>query len=127
MTATSAPTMTHGLTDAERRAFVRAIASNDAARVVRVAHGVYQVPSATQPGTVYTVTGTRLDGADFRCSCPAGARRLPCRHQAALRLRKVQEAAKAQARKLAQAPAVTMPAAVMRQHPHPTLKRVALT
>jgi hypothetical protein len=115
--------MTHGLTDAERNALVKAIAGNDAAKVVRVAHGVYQVPSATQPGTVYTVTGTRLDGADFRCSCPAGARRLPCRHQAALRLRKVQEAARAQARKLAQAPAVTVSAA---RHPYPSRRQVEL-
>jgi hypothetical protein len=123
MTASAIPTMTHGLTDAERNALVKALAGDDAAKVVRVAHGVYQVPSATQPGTVYTVTGTRLDGADFRCSCPAGARRLPCRHQAALRLRKVQEAAKAQARKLAQAPAVTVPAA---QHPYPSRHEVEL-
>jgi hypothetical protein len=123
MTSYERPTMTHVLSAAERNALMKAIAGNDAAKVVRIAHGVYQVPSATQPGTVYTVTGIRLDGADFRCSCPAGARRLPCRHQAALRLRKVQEAAKAQARKLAQAPAVTMPAA---RHPYPSRRQVEL-
>jgi hypothetical protein len=96
------------LSKSERQAFHKALANDGAAKVERVECGIYLVPSATDAGTVYTVTGFRTDGADFRCTCPAGERGIPCWHKCAVRLRKVQEAARAQARKLHRA---TAPAA----------------
>jgi hypothetical protein len=111
MIATSAPTMTHGLTASERKALVKAIKLNGAALVMRLEHGIYAVPSQTQPGVEYLVCGVKLDGSDHTCTCEAGNRGIPCWHVAAVRLARVQAEAKRQARKLAQAPTVTMPAA----------------
>jgi hypothetical protein len=124
VTATALPTMTHGLTASERKALVKAIKLNGAALVTRLEHGIYAVPSQTQPGVEYLVCGVRMDGSDLTCTCEAGQRGIPCWHRAATRLRRVQEAAKAQARKLAQAPAVTVPAV---RHPYPSRHEVALT
>jgi hypothetical protein len=56
-------------------------------------------------------------------TCEAGQRGIPCWHRAATRLRRVQEEARRQDRKLAQAPAVTMSAAAPR---HQALRRVEL-
>jgi hypothetical protein len=124
MTAFVAPTMTHGLTASERKALVKAIKLNGAALVTRLEYGVYAVPSQTQPGVEYLVRGVRLDGSDHSCTCEAGNRGIPCWHVAAVRLARVQAEAKRQARKLAQAPAVTVPAA---RHPYPSRHEVALT
>jgi hypothetical protein len=103
MTATAIPTMTHGLTAAQRKALVKAIKLNGAALVTRLEYGVYAVPSQTQPGVEYLVRGVRLDGSDHSCTCEAGNRGIPCWHIAAVRLARVQAEAKRQARKLAQA------------------------
>jgi hypothetical protein len=124
MTAYERPTMTHGLTAAQRKALVKAIKLNGAALVMRLEHGIYAVPSQTQPGIEYLVCGVKLDGSDHTCSCEAGNRGIPCWHVAAVRLARVQAEAKRQARKLAQAPAVTMPAA---RHPYPSRREVMLT
>jgi hypothetical protein len=124
MTTFAAPTMTHGLTAAQRKALVKAIKLNGAALVTRLEHGIYAVPSQTQPGVEYLVCGVKLDGSDLTCTCEAGQRGIPCWHRAATRLRRVQEEAKRQARKLAQAPVVPVPAA---RHPYPSRKQVALT
>jgi hypothetical protein len=124
MTAFVAPTMTHGLTASERKALVKAIKLNGAALVTRLEYGVYAVPSQTQPGVEYLVRGVRLDGSDHSCTCEAGNRGIPCWHVAAVRLARVQAEAKRQARKLAQAPAVTVPAA---RHPYPSRRQVELT
>jgi hypothetical protein len=124
MTATDLPTMTHGLTAAQRKALVKAIKLNGAALVTRLEHGIYAVPSQTRPGVEYLVCGVRMDGSDHTCTCEAGNRGTPCWHIAAVRLARVQAEAKRQARKLAQAPAVTVPAA---KHPYPSRHEVALT
>jgi hypothetical protein len=110
MIATSAPTMTHGLTAAQRNAFARAIAGNLAATVRRLDRGLYEVPSTTDASVTYIVCG--VQAREMTCTCVAGQRRRFCKHIAAVLLRKTQEMALAQARKLAQAPAVTMPAAM---------------
>ena len=89
----------------ERNALSRAVHSNGPAQVRRLSYGKYAVPSASEPGVVYIVTGTAMDGSDHRCTCVAGQHGRPCWHAAAVRLRRVQETAKAQARKLAQQPA----------------------
>jgi hypothetical protein len=124
MIATSAPTMTHGLTAAQRNALVKAIKLNGASLVTRLEHGIYAVPSQTQPGVEYLVCGVKLDGSDHSCTCEAGNRGIPCWHMAAVRLARVQAEAKRQARKLTQAPAVTVPVA---RHPYPSRHEVALT
>jgi hypothetical protein len=120
MTASAAPTMTHGLTERERRAFTRAIHSNLAARVQRVAPRRYLVPS-TSSSDVYAVW--QDEAGTLHCPCVAGSLGHACTHKAAVLLRKTQEAALAQARKLAQAPAVTLPAA---KHPYPSRRLVEL-
>jgi hypothetical protein len=123
MTAYERPTMTHGLTASERKALVKAIKLNGAALVTRLQHGIYAVPSQTQPGVEYLVCGVRMDGSDHSCTCEAGNRGIPCWHIAAVRLARVQAEAKRQARKLAQAPAGTDTAA---RHPYPSRREVAL-
>jgi hypothetical protein len=107
----------------ERNALHKALVLDGAARVKRLSHGRYAVPSQTQPGVEYLVCGVRMDGRDHTCSCEAGNRGIPCWHVAAVRLARVQSEAKRQARRLAQAPAVTMPA----RHPYPSRHEVALT
>ena len=52
-------------------------------------HGVYEVPSASEPATVYVVTTVAGDGSDQRtyaCTCPAGQHGRPCWHVASVRL-----------------------------------------
>ncbi len=110
-----------------RTALSKAIHSNGAAQVRRVRYGVYEVPSASEAGTVYTVTGTAMDGSDHRCTCKAGQAGRPCWHVAAVRLARVQHEARRQARKLAEAPApvvsvVSVPPAPQQR----SVKRVAL-
>jgi hypothetical protein len=121
MTAFAAPTMTHGLTDRERRAFARAIHSNLAARVQRVAPRRYLVPS-TSSSDMYAVW--QDTAGMLHCPCVAGGHGRACTHKAAVLLRRTQETARAQARKLAQAPAGTAPAA---RHPYPSRRQVELT
>jgi hypothetical protein len=123
LTATDLPIMTHGLTASERKALVKAIKLNGAALVMRLEHGIYAVPSHTQPGVEYLVCGVRMDGSDHSCTCEAGNRGIPCWHVAAVRLARVQAEAKRQARKLTQAPAVHAPAA---RHPYPSRHEVML-
>jgi hypothetical protein len=108
MTATDLPTMTHGLTPAARNAFARAIAGNLAATVRRLDRGLYEVPSTTDASVTYIVCG--VQAREMTCTCVAGQHNHICKHICAVLLRRTQETAMAQARKLAQAPAVTMPA-----------------
>lgn len=86
--------------DIQGKAVAKANRLNGAARVVRVRHGVYRVPSATQPDVVYTVTGDGRFVTDYACTCPAGRSGIPCWHAAAVRLRKTQEEAKADWRRI---------------------------
>jgi hypothetical protein len=120
MTATAIPTTTHGLTAAERNAFAKAIAGNLAATVRRLDCGLYEVPSTTDASVTYIVCG--VQAREMTCTCVAGQRRRFCKHVAGVLLRRTQETAKRQARKLTQVPAVTVPAAVVR----PGLRRVEL-
>jgi hypothetical protein len=120
MTATDLPTMTHGLTAAQRNAFAKAIAGNLAATVRRLDRGLYEVPSTSDASVTYIVCG--VQAREMTCTCVAGQRRLFCKHIAAVLLRRTQETAMAQARKFAQAPAVTAPAAPR----HQALRRVEL-
>jgi hypothetical protein len=121
MIAQSAPTMTHGLTERERRAFAKAIAGNLAATVRRLDRGLYEVPSTSDASVTYVVCGVRA--REMTCTCVAGTHGKPCKHVAAVLLRRTQEEAKRQARKLAQAPAVTVPAA---RHPYPSRRQVEM-
>ncbi|MGH2353244.1 MAG: SWIM zinc finger family protein [Chloroflexota bacterium] len=82
------------ISESERRALVKAIRTNAAAQVRRLEHGLYEVPSATQPGVTYIVCGVAMDGSDHTCTCPAGEHGRACYHIAAVRLRRVQEEAK---------------------------------
>jgi hypothetical protein len=120
MTATTLPTMTHGLTASERRAFAKAIAGNLAATVRRLDRGLYEVPSTTDASVTYIVCG--VQAREMTCTCVAGTHGKPCKHVCAVLLRRTQENALAQARKLAKAPAGTVTAAVVRQG----LRRVEL-
>lgn len=88
-----------------RNAYHKAIERNGAALVRRLEHGVYELPSATRNGQTYLVTGAAADGSDHLCDCEAGRRGLMCWHVASVVLRRTQETAKAQARKLAHVPA----------------------
>ena len=60
------------MSTSERKAITKAQAMGGAAVVQRIRHGVYTVPSATEEGAFYTVTGTALDASDHSCDCPAG-------------------------------------------------------
>ena len=114
----------------ERTALTTAIHRNEAAQVQRLAYGRYEVPSATEAGTVYVVTGTALDGSDHRCTCAAGQHGQPCHHVAAVRLRRVQEEAQRQARHLAQrepGAASSSARAILEPSARTTQRRVALT
>lgn len=120
MTATDLPTMTHGLTTAQRKAFARAIAGNLAATVRRLDRGLYEVPSTSDASVTYIVSG--MQAREMTCTCVAGQRRRFCKHIAGVLLRRTQEDALRQARRLSQ----RVPAPVARQHPYPALKRVEL-
>jgi hypothetical protein len=122
LTATALPTFTARLTDSERRAFAKAIAGNLAATVVRLEHGLYEIPSTSDASVTYIVCG--VQAREMTCTCVAGTHGKTCKHVCAVLLRRTQETAMAQARRLAQAPAVTVPAA---RHPYPSRKQVALT
>ena len=102
------------VSEAETRAMRKAIHANGAALVERVQYGTYLVPSASAEGERYVVTGTSIWARELRCTCPAGSRGHPCWHRASVQLRRAQESAKAQARKLAarQQPAPAAPTAI---------------
>jgi hypothetical protein len=121
MTATAAPTMTHGLTASERRAFAKAIAGNLAATVRRLDRGLYEVPSTTNLSVTYIVSG--VQAREMTCTCVAGTHGKPCKHVCAVLLRRTQENALAQARRMARAPAIPVPAA---RHPYPSRRQVEL-
>ena len=87
----------------ERNALSKALHLNGAALVRRLEQGRYLVPSATDADTTDVVTGTGARASDLSCTCQAAERGLACWHRAAVQLRKTQESAKAQARRLAQA------------------------
>jgi uncharacterized Zn finger protein len=89
------------LSTTERNAFAKAISLQGAASVCRLARGRYIVPSATS-NVLYTITGTALDGSDFQCTCEAQKHGRFCWHKAAVVLRRTQENALHQARKLHQ-------------------------
>jgi hypothetical protein len=99
MTAFAAPTMTRGLTASERRAFAKAIAGNLASTVRRLDRGLYEVPSTTDASVTYIVCG--VQAREMTCTCVAGTHGKPCKHVCAVLLRRTQETAMAQARKLA--------------------------
>ena len=88
------------LSMSERNAIRKAIRLNGAAMVQRIEYGRYLVRSATDERVTYVVAGTAMDGSDHRCDCPAGAHGRPCWHSAAVRLRRVQEEARRQWRRL---------------------------
>jgi hypothetical protein len=121
MIASDLPTFIHGLTASERNAFAKAVAGNLAATVRRLDRGLYEVPSTTDASVTYIVCG--VQAREMTCTCVAGTHGKPCKHVAAVLLRRTQETAKRQARKLAQAPAVTAPAA---RHPYPSRRQVEL-
>jgi hypothetical protein len=121
MTATDLPTMNHGLTASERKAFARAIAGDLAATVRRLDRGLYEVPSTSDASVTYIVSG--VQAREMTCTCVAGQRRRFCKHIAGVLLRRTQEDALRQARRLAQAPAVTVPAV---RHPYPSRRQVEL-
>jgi hypothetical protein len=121
MTATDLPTMNHGLTASERKAFARAIAGDLAATVRRLDRGLYEVPSTSDASVTYIVSG--VQAREMTCSCPAGQHDHICKHICAVLLRRTQEDALRQARRLAQAHAVIMPTA---RHPYPSRRQVEL-
>lgn len=86
------------LSQRERNAFHKAIEGNLAVTVRRLDLGIYEVPSTSTEGETYLVCGTKL--GEMTCTCPAGQQGHPCKHVAAVVLRRTQETAKAQARKL---------------------------
>jgi len=61
-----------------------------AAQVRRVKHGLYTVPSQSEPGTYWTVV-ERVDGA-LQCTCTAGLVGRPCAHKSAVVVRRQREA-----------------------------------
>jgi hypothetical protein len=69
----------------------KALTTNAAARVRRLDYGLYQVPSATRGGVVYTIAGTAHDGSDHACDCRAGTLGQPCYHVASVTLRRQRE------------------------------------
>jgi SWIM zinc finger len=75
----------------QRRAISKAQRLGGPAKVVRLQHGVYKVPSSSEGGVWHVVTGTAFDGSDHLCTCPAGELGRPCWHSAAVRLRRIQE------------------------------------
>jgi hypothetical protein len=120
MTAFSAPTMTHALTAAQRNAFAKAIAGNLAATVRRLDRGLYEVPSTSDASVTYIVCG--VQAREMTCTCVAGQHGKPCKHVCAVLLRRTQEDALRQARRLSQRVPETVPPALSRQ----PLRRVEL-
>ena len=72
-----------------RRAIARALANGGAAAVRRVRFGLYEVASASRPGTQHRV---RVIGANWFCSCEASLAGKPCWHQAAVYVAKLEHA-----------------------------------
>ncbi len=66
------------LNTSERNAISKAQQMGGAAVVRRIIHGVYKVPSATEAGVFYTVTGTAIDASDHSCDCSAGLHGRAC-------------------------------------------------
>jgi hypothetical protein len=60
-----------------------------AAQVERLRHGLYTVPSQSEPGVRWTVVDT---GTGLQCTCTAGMLNRPCAHAAAVVVRRQQEA-----------------------------------
>ncbi len=93
------------MTDSERKAISKAQQLSGAALVQRLRYGKYRVPSATEAGVFYTVTGVAMDASDHRCDCPAGLHGHACWHVSAVRLARIRAEALKQAARLAAAPA----------------------
>lgn len=71
-----------------RRALEKALALGLQVAVERVRYGLYRVPSSTREQLTHTVT---VDAhGHYGCTCEAGNRALPCVHQAAVYLAKVE-------------------------------------
>src|SRR5690349_10481610 len=106
------------LNTAERTAFSKAIKTNGAALVERVAYGRYEVPSAERAGIRHIVTGTSAYASELSCTCEAAQHGRMCWHRAAVQLRKSQENAKAQVRRaLPAAPVTVLPGESIRRAP----------
>ena len=60
------------MSTSERKAISKAQQIGGAAVVQRIRQGLYTVPSATEAGVFYLVTGTAIDASDLSCDCPAG-------------------------------------------------------
>jgi hypothetical protein len=100
------------LTPAEVKAVSKANQLQGAATVIRVRRGTYQVPSATEAGVLHTVCGEGPSLAEYCCSCVAGQNARICWHLASVHLRRVQEDAKAQMRRIVARRAPGRPLAV---------------
>ena len=74
------------LNTSERNAISKAQQMGGAAVVQRIRQGLYTVPSATEAGVFYTITGTAMDASDHTCDCPAGLHGHACWHVSAVRL-----------------------------------------
>ena len=93
--------MARPISPAEARAIKKAQALGGPDQVTRIAFGIYTVPSASGQDVVYTITGIELDGSDATCTCIAAEQGRPqCWHRASVRLRRIQETALAEYRKL---------------------------
>jgi len=77
----------------QAEAIRKAVATNGAAKVQRIEHGVYLVPSGSREGITRTVTGLRLDGPDLECGCESGSFGKPCWHVAAVMVAKMEHTA----------------------------------
>jgi hypothetical protein len=74
--------------DLQKRAIARALANGGSGCVTRLRSGLYQVESASRPGTAHRVS---VDGAGvYRCSCEAGLVGRPCWHAGAVYVAKVE-------------------------------------
>ena len=69
-----------------------ALASARPELVVRVQRGVYLVPSSSDAGERYVVTGTGNRLEDYLCDCTAARYGHPCRHAASVLMRRRLEA-----------------------------------
>lgn len=85
------------MTDAQRRAFSRAVAANAAATVCDLGGGSFMVPSQSSRDVYMLWTGP--DG-ELHCPCEAGQRDYPCIHRAAVALFITQVTALEQSRAL---------------------------
>ncbi len=89
------------MSTSERKAISKAQQLGGAALVQRLRHGKYTVPSATEAGVFYTVTGVAMDASDHTCDCPAGLHGRACWHVSAVRLARIRAEALNQAARLA--------------------------